>query len=58
MSDSLTLGIVGLRSYEVYAWQATGSVAVEEAYWSHGTDKGKDSARKWPPLTILWAPQR
>jgi hypothetical protein len=32
--ESLTIGLVGSRAFELQAWQSPGSSAVEEAYWA------------------------
>jgi len=31
--DSLTIGLVGSRAFELQAWQSPGCSALEEAYW-------------------------
>ena len=46
--DSLRIGLVGSRAYEVQAWQSPGASAVEEAYWAAPVP-----ARTVPPKSRL-----
>jgi len=43
--DSLTIGLVGSRAFELQAWQSPGCSALEEAYWH----SSPETERKAPP---------